>query len=47
MTDKSSGEVLDSSLKNLKKFEVDFKRLIGQLREIGRSQSLSVEETKN
>jgi len=47
MTDKSSGEILDSALKNLKKFETDFKRLIGQLREIGGSQSLGVEETKN
>ena len=46
MTDKSSGEILDSALKNLKKFETDFKRLIGQLREIGGSQSLGVEETK-
>lgn len=46
MTNKSSSEVLDSALKNLKKFEADFRRLVGQLREIGGSQSLSGEETK-
>jgi|GEM_PF-4916637 len=47
MTDKSSGEVLDSSLKKLEKFEVDFKRLIGQLREVGGSQSLTWKKLEN
>lgn len=46
MTGESSSEALDSVLKSLKKFEANFKRLIGQLRGIGESQGLSVEETE-
>jgi len=46
MTGESSSEALDFVLKSLEKFQANFKRLISQLRGIGESQGLSVEETE-
>jgi len=46
MAGESSSEALDFVLKSLEKFEANFKRLISQLRGIGESQGLSVEETE-